>query len=296
MTLRPYRLDTEYTLEELQSICNESISYADFAKRIGYGENQTHSGKRIVERNNLDCSHFLHQGWNKDNYDLSKFQKGKNIQSRQRLDALIYLRGHKCENCGQTEWLGKPIPLCCHHIDGDNLNNEIENLQLLCPNCHALTDNFCGKNKSGFQKYTEEDFVKALQSSSSINQAMIKMGIHYYSKYYYEKAREVIEKYNIDVPKNTSAKKQNYCVDCGKKVTRNSLRCVECEQKRKQKESKCQYTREELKEKIRSQSFCEIARENNVSDNTIRKWCQKFSLPSKKGDIKSYSDEEWDAI
>ena len=49
MTLRPYRLDTEYTLEELQSICNESISYADFAKRIGYGENQTHSGKRIVE-------------------------------------------------------------------------------------------------------------------------------------------------------------------------------------------------------------------------------------------------------
>ena len=147
-----------------------------------------------------------------------------------------------------------------------------------------------------YQKYTEEDFVKALQSSSSINQAMIKMGIHYYSKYYYEKAREVIEKYNIDVPKNTSAKKQNYCVDCGKKVTRNSLRCVECEQKRKQKESKCQYTREELKEKIRSQSFCEIARENNVSDNTIRKWCQKFSLPSKKGDIKSYSDEEWDAI
>lgn len=208
---------------------------------------------------------------------------------------MIYLRGRKCEKCGQEEWMGQPIPLCCHHKDGDHLNNEIENLQLLCPNCHALTDNYCGRNNSNTKKYTEEELVKALQSSSSINQALVKVGIHYYSKYHYEKARELIDKYNIALSKN-NIKKQNCCIDCGKEITRNSLRCTECEQNRKQQDSKCKYTREELKNKIRNQSFCEIARENNVSDNTVRKWCKRFNLPSKKGDIKSYSDEEWASI
>ena len=43
-------------------------------------------------------------------------------------------------------WLGAKIPLELHHINGDNTDNRIENLQLLCPNCHALTDNYRGKN------------------------------------------------------------------------------------------------------------------------------------------------------
>ncbi len=44
-------------------------------------------------------------------------------------------------------WLNKPIPLELHHKDGDNTNNELDNLELLCPNCHALTDNYRGRNK-----------------------------------------------------------------------------------------------------------------------------------------------------
>ena len=53
---------------------------------------------------------------------------------------------HCCENCGLTEWLGQPIPLELHHIDGDRNNNTLENFQLLCPNCHAFTDSYRGKN------------------------------------------------------------------------------------------------------------------------------------------------------
>ena len=53
---------------------------------------------------------------------------------------------HHCERCGLTEWLGQPIPLELHHIDGDKNNNTLENFQLLCPNCHAFTDSYRGKN------------------------------------------------------------------------------------------------------------------------------------------------------
>lgn len=53
---------------------------------------------------------------------------------------------HRCENCGLSEWLNNPIPLEVHHKDGNRNNNIIENFELLCPNCHALTDSYRGKN------------------------------------------------------------------------------------------------------------------------------------------------------
>ena len=56
------------------------------------------------------------------------------------------IKEHRCECCGLTEWLGEPIPLELHHIDGNRTNNVLENYQLLCPNCHAFTDSYRGKN------------------------------------------------------------------------------------------------------------------------------------------------------
>lgn len=53
---------------------------------------------------------------------------------------------HRCECCGLTTWLDKPIPLELHHKDGNRSNNTIENFMLLCPNCHAFTDSYRGKN------------------------------------------------------------------------------------------------------------------------------------------------------
>jgi len=53
---------------------------------------------------------------------------------------------YKCEECGVVEWNGKPISLQLHHIDGNRKNNSLENLQILCPNCHTQTDNYGSKN------------------------------------------------------------------------------------------------------------------------------------------------------
>ena len=56
------------------------------------------------------------------------------------------LKPHRCECCGLEQWMGKPIPLELHHKDGDRHHNELENYELLCPNCHAFTDSYRGKN------------------------------------------------------------------------------------------------------------------------------------------------------
>ena len=57
------------------------------------------------------------------------------------------LKQHKCECCGITEWNGQLAPIELDHIDGNRYNNTIENLRILCPNCHAQTDTYRGKNK-----------------------------------------------------------------------------------------------------------------------------------------------------
>jgi hypothetical protein len=59
---------------------------------------------------------------------------------------LIRDQGHRCQKCQNTEWLAQRIPLELDHIDGDRFNNCRNNLQLLCPNCHAFTETYKGKN------------------------------------------------------------------------------------------------------------------------------------------------------
>lgn len=236
--------------------------------------------------------------------DFSIFQYNKACKSEKMLKALTTLRDWKCEKCGRTEWEGQKIPLCIHHIDGNHINNQIENLQVLCPNCHAQTDNYCGRNKNKRSPITDEQFIIALRQTTSIRQALQKLGINYAAKYYYDKAHELIEKYDIvqKPKKETAIKKQkekvqkepNHCIDCGKIINNRSQRCEDCEHKRQRKTEWPQ--RDELKKLIRVQPFSAIGKMYNVSDNAIRKWCKNYNLPTKKSEIKQYSDKEWEEV
>lgn len=135
-----------YTKDELQKFVEESISFRELAGKLGYvkdGGGTITSLHKMCEEYGFDTSHFKGQGWNKENYDYSLFTKDSIKKNGiTTLNPLIKLRGRRCECCGLEEWLGFPINLEIHHINGNRKDNSLENLQLLCPNCHSYTPNW----------------------------------------------------------------------------------------------------------------------------------------------------------
>ena len=81
---------------------------------------------------------------------LEYLEKSVDVQSNKVRKKLLDegYKEYRCECCGLSEWLGEPIPLELHHQDGNRFNNTLSNFQLLCPNCHAKTDSYRGKNCS----------------------------------------------------------------------------------------------------------------------------------------------------
>lgn len=92
------------------------------------------------------------------------------------------------------------------------------------------------------------------------------------------------------------AKKENFCIDCGCKITFGAVRCRSCANKYRKTENQLPVSREELKNLIRTTSFVQIGKQFNLTDNGIRKWCKHYNLPTKKTEINNYSNEEWDKI
>ncbi|QOI71330.1 putative HNH homing endonuclease [Erwinia phage pEa_SNUABM_12] len=79
---------------------------------------------------------------------IERGEQGQYVKSHKLRLKLIKdgIKEEKCEICGNHEWNGKTIPLELDHIDGDHYNNDLENLRIICPNCHAQTDSHAGKN------------------------------------------------------------------------------------------------------------------------------------------------------
>lgn len=72
---------------------------------------------------------------------------------------LITSRGHRCECCNNDKWMDQPIVLTMDHIDGNATNNNLDNLKLLCWNCHSLTTTFGAKNKNSKRIYRKERYL-----------------------------------------------------------------------------------------------------------------------------------------
>lgn len=109
------------------------------------------------------------------------------------------LKENKCEICGINKWNGKGISLHLHHIDGDKTNNTLENIQLLCPNCHSQTDNFCGKNDLNFSldSLSIEKIREAATKVDNVSSLLIFLGCHSTGKAICEKIKNLMKENNI---------------------------------------------------------------------------------------------------
>lgn len=151
-------MKNKYTKEEFQNAVLNSKSIAQVCKKLNLkpqGGNYQTIHKNLKEWN-IDTSHFTGQGWNVGLKFIPKQAKPLNellvygdfTQSYKLKNKLLKanLKKQQCEICKRKTWLKKPISLELHHIDGDKLNNQIDNLQLICPNCHQQTNNYRSKN------------------------------------------------------------------------------------------------------------------------------------------------------
>lgn len=150
----------KWTDEQFIEAVKTSPSYAEVMKKIGLkpaGSNYD-TVKRKISELGLDTSHMTGKVWNQgERYRPVKEAKPLEeiLVEHSSYISTYYLKERllkegvkecKCECCGNTKWMGEPIALELHHVNGVKDDLRIENLQILCPNCHAFTDNYRGRN------------------------------------------------------------------------------------------------------------------------------------------------------
>lgn len=161
-----------YHKEVLEKVIGESYSFAEALRKIGLRDcgSNFKTIKKYVEGYNIDTSHFRGQTWNKGmgNTDYAAHNKLEDILKENtnfKSDTLKYrlvkegLKQWKCEKCGnEGTWEGGELVLELHHINGNHYDNRLENLQILCPNCHSQTNNFRTKRCAKIIKPKERAF------------------------------------------------------------------------------------------------------------------------------------------
>lgn len=170
--------DTSFIDNKLIEAVKSSYSVREVLKKLDLvptGGNYKSFYHR-VRRLNLDISHFTGQGhlsgkshsWSLkiplENILVENSTYTNNHDLKKRLLETNLVQ-YKCSICNISDWLGKNISLHLDHINGTNNDHRLENLRLLCPNCHSQTDTFAGKNKKKKEKKNKEKLESKKQEN-----------------------------------------------------------------------------------------------------------------------------------
>ncbi len=167
----------------------------------------------------------------------------------------------ECTKCGLgNEWQKKPITLHLDHINGIPNDNRLENLRVLCPNCHSQTETFGGKNVK--KKKVKNKKKYKYYMCNEINSTAYK---HMCINCYKTTPRKDINNKKKQIHKN---KKINLC-KCGNNKNYRAKQCEPCYRKSCEKIQWLPY--EELKKLVEETSYSEAGRRLGVSNNAIKK-------------------------
>lgn len=131
------RFARRYDWKEVQAAVDSGLSVRECAERFGFC---TATWSKAVKRGDVCPREWV--------TPIDALLVAGRRRSRGHIKARLIKEGlkqNRCEACGITEWRGKPLNMELHHVNGDGSDNRLENLQLLCGNCHSQTDNWGGR-------------------------------------------------------------------------------------------------------------------------------------------------------
>tara|TARA_B100001094_G_scaffold309124_1_gene342470 strand:+ start:1138 stop:2511 length:1374 start_codon:yes stop_codon:yes gene_type:complete len=274
-----------------KEVVSKSKSYPEII-RLLLGCNKTRYLSQFYKRDilnkinelELDISHFNKEKTNRNKIDLKKIlvlnptikMPGWIIKHHLFNDKI---KEEKCETCGLGKiWNGLPSIHQMDHINGNNKDNRLENLRILCPNCHSQTNTFSKgqvfKNKTSI-KPSKEILLQNINELKDVGLISKKYNITEETIRSWLKTEGLYEIY-LKISKSSREPKKEYnCSKCNKEISRKNKTniCRYCK-------SNCP-SKEQLLEDIKQlKSRVAIGKKYGVSDNSVKKWCKKYDLPN----------------
>lgn len=185
----------------------------------------------------------------------------------------------KCSTCGITEWMGRPAPLQIDHINGVRADCTKGNLRFLCPNCHAFTDTFAGKNRklSPERRFTKEKVMKTYSEIAddglipSITMLSGRMGV---------RIRNAVERSTLE----------RICADLDLEIRKVSVQRTSTANNRGGARPRIQWPSDDaLEALLKKHPRTEVAKMLGVSDVAVKKHCKRYGI--KEPDYHRFSTE-----